>query len=431
MSNGDDWADVKTAPTDEWEDVKPVAPTRQRGESRNLSQAEVDKFSPKTALEKQREGSGRGWWEHTKQATLGMLPKPPQTLGEAFTDAAKLTPLALPFTTAAKGAEAAGGAHEAYTGARERGHDVPYSLAAGVNAPLGVNAERMERAADVGDTGGVLGEATPSAAMAVAPLAGEAAGRLGAAAKPRLAEMVRTPKNALTPGTRAISRAGGFVAGMGLAPVAKWEGGLVGAALGPTVADWVLPERAIPPETIRTTPFEGATSTAAPSGSAQLPAVPKGSPTRFPTVEPKARLGSARGSILGGGEEAPGRIIRAGERVDPLKVESAGSAAQATEGDLRKLARWGDESAARELTRRRLPPEPRAYSSAGEDYPERPERTESVTFGTEPPLEMPPSGITEPVERTSGTFGTESQPETPAPPKHRSTPKRKAPGKPE
>jgi|SRR5882757_707821 len=60
---------------------------------------------------------------------------------------------------------------------------------------------------------------------------------------PAIAERVRTPSNALTPGTRNVARVGGFIGGMALSPAAKWEAGLVGGALGPTLADAFLPKR--------------------------------------------------------------------------------------------------------------------------------------------------------------------------------------------
>lgn len=47
------------------------------------------------------------------------------------------------------------------------------------------------------------------------------------------------------------------------------------------------------------------------------------------------------------------RVILPGERIDPFAVESAGSAAQATTESLRTLAKAGDQSALRELVRRR------------------------------------------------------------------------------
>jgi len=58
-----------------------------------------------------------------------------------------------------------------YFGARERGHDIPYSAAAGVSSATGVRPLQMEQAAEHGDTAGVLGEAAGPAALAVAPSA--------------------------------------------------------------------------------------------------------------------------------------------------------------------------------------------------------------------------------------------------------------------
>lgn len=68
-------------------------------------------------------------------------------------------------------------AYQGYTGARSRGHGVPYSMAAGAGADLGVNAPAMEQAADVGNRRAILGEAAVPAAMAVAPVAAEGVAR--------------------------------------------------------------------------------------------------------------------------------------------------------------------------------------------------------------------------------------------------------------
>lgn len=58
-----------------------------------------------------------------------------------------------------------------FSGARARGHGLAYSAVAGLGAPLGVNAEAMERAADVGNSRAILGEAAVPTAMALSPLA--------------------------------------------------------------------------------------------------------------------------------------------------------------------------------------------------------------------------------------------------------------------
>jgi len=78
---------------------------------------------------------------------------------------------------------------------------------------------------------------------------------------------------------------------------------------------------------------------------------PGGRPIGMPQVTPEREFGS--------------HIILPGESVDPLRTQSAGSAAQATEFDLQRLAKAGDQSAAAELTRRRLLREgqPRSYAN--------------------------------------------------------------------
>ncbi len=87
---------------------------------------------------------------------------------------------------------AARGAAESTVGefkrAREAGHDVPYSTAAAANVPLGVSAERMEKAAEAGDPGGVLGEAAIPATLALGGIkeVREAAGKGSGAVKTAL-----------------------------------------------------------------------------------------------------------------------------------------------------------------------------------------------------------------------------------------------------
>lgn len=60
------------------------------------------------------------------------------------------------------------GAIENTAGALQRGHGVPYSVAAGEASGFGVDPERMEKAADVGNARGVIGEGIVPASMAVA-----------------------------------------------------------------------------------------------------------------------------------------------------------------------------------------------------------------------------------------------------------------------
>jgi hypothetical protein len=99
-----------------------------------------------------------------------------------------------------------------------------------------------------------------------------------------------------------------------------------------------------------------ATSSATPIGKAELPATWSGPSTTGPPpggeqVPLTSRI--AQGSAPEG--SLTRRIITPGEEIDPLARSSAGSAAQATEEDLRRLAGAGDASARQELIRRRLP----------------------------------------------------------------------------
>lgn len=104
---------------------------------------------------------------------------------------------------------------------------------------------------------------------------------------------------------------------------------------------------------------------------------PKGKPTAEEAASKAYAQRSRRGFLpvnpppgaspeqAAAGVQTPGRsIILPGESIDPLKVRGAGSAAQATEEDLQRLAAVGDQSAVVELTRRRIPVRgaPRSYS---------------------------------------------------------------------
>lgn len=105
-------------------------------------------------------------------------------------------------------------AAKGYMGARSRGQGVGYSAAAGLAAPLGVDAERMEKAADVGDAGGVIGEGAIPAAMGAAPLALKGGSalreRIGAATHDPLTGAPKTIRGALheaiAPDPHALAR---------------------------------------------------------------------------------------------------------------------------------------------------------------------------------------------------------------------------------
>jgi hypothetical protein len=95
--------------------------------------------------------------------------------------------------------------------ARGRGKSIPYSVAAGAGSVLGVNAERMEKAAEQGDTGGVLGEAAVPTALAVGGAATKAVGdalpstaRAGAALQDVKASAGHIPIDMSGPGDTAL-----------------------------------------------------------------------------------------------------------------------------------------------------------------------------------------------------------------------------------
>lgn len=93
-----------------------------------------------------------------KQAGQSLAQPPPATFGEAVKKGLEASTGALPMMI---------GAGKEFVGALKRGHDIPYSAAAGASSLVGVNPERMEKAAEQGDTAGVLGEAAVPTALAV------------------------------------------------------------------------------------------------------------------------------------------------------------------------------------------------------------------------------------------------------------------------
>jgi len=156
-----------------------------------------------TQFEKERtSGSDRGFLSHVGQSIKSMIPEPPKTIGEAASAGLKAsTGLLTPIIGAGKESIAAS----------ERGHGLPYSTAAGLSTLAGANPERMEAAANKGDTGGVLGEAAVPTAMALAPIGAEAGAR---AAVPALravhSPLTMTAEEALTKGISPRARATGF-----------------------------------------------------------------------------------------------------------------------------------------------------------------------------------------------------------------------------
>jgi hypothetical protein len=116
-----------------------------------------------------------GFWSHVGQSIRSMAPDEIPSFTDVLKAAGEST-----MGPAAKALEALHGAATEYAAARQRGHGVPYSAAAGASTAVGVSPERMEQAASQGDTAGVLGEAAVPTAIAVAPFGVEGAGRIAA-----------------------------------------------------------------------------------------------------------------------------------------------------------------------------------------------------------------------------------------------------------
>jgi hypothetical protein len=114
-----------------------------------------------------------------------------------------------------------------------------------------------------------------------------------------------------------------------------------------------LPTRIKPPKVEEASPFADMTS----SAETGKPEVKVDSSGLGETSGQKAKLVTkmqAAKDEAAAGAGTGRRVILAGEGIDPMRTESAGSAAQATEADLRRLASAGDASARQELVRRRL-----------------------------------------------------------------------------
>jgi hypothetical protein len=246
--------------------------------------------------------SGTGFWSHVGQSLKSMAPKDIPSITDALKQAG--------IEGLGPGYQAVQALHSAateYAAARERGHGVPYSAAAGASTAVGVSPERMEDAASKGDTAGVLGEAVVPTAMALAPVAGEAFGKVTPSAG-SIGTALRTESGALKPGVQVVSKGAGAAAGGALG--GGW-GALVGEHLGTNLADWLIPDRPKGAPPIKNTPFESA-----PNPVADLPK-PSG-----PTPPPrKLTLGQGEDLGLGLGNE---HIITnaQGERIGSAQIES-------------------------------------------------------------------------------------------------------------
>lgn len=192
----------------------------------------------------------------------------------------------------------------------------------------------------MGTSSGVLNNPVTQSMAAAPDAAGAAAGTEDA-----ISGMAsRVPK----PGT-------GLIRGIGHDLAKKY--------VGPRLADAILPE---PAEALPGIPA-GASRSDAAIGSPIAP--PTGAGPTTTTGGPPIQMNVGKTispppeAAQGAGAGTGRRIIMPGERIDPTRVKVAGSAAQATEQDLRRLADNGDIAAREELVRRRLPLGPVDYSN--------------------------------------------------------------------
>lgn len=190
--------------------------------------------------------------------------------------------------------------------AAQRG-DVPPEIAA-VGSMLGVSAQQQAENATKGEGGKIIGETGVPAALAVAPLVGEAA--KAARVPARVAGALRTEggSGAIKPSVHTVSRLAG--AGLGHMVGVPGLGELGGYSVGPGLAEMVIPKNAPPPVSELTgqfskvsespgpykgpssvrkgslkppppSPFAGATSSATVTTGAPIP---QGSPTPFQPI---------------------------------------------------------------------------------------------------------------------------------------------------
>ena len=130
----------------------------------------------------------------------------------------------------------------------------------GAGSALGVSDQEQRALAEKGEGGQIIGQSAVPAAMAALPLAAESIKGIPGRVKGAMPEISR--------------------------PTAT---GIIGAIRHPwrTAAGWTLEQLLgkAPPPVEGPGPLEGMTSTKEPIGNAQLPPVPKGEPTPFPPVQ--------------------------------------------------------------------------------------------------------------------------------------------------
>lgn len=246
---------------------------------------------------------------------------------------------------------------------KAQGAGLVYRTAAAAVSPI-ANVEGMEQAAEQGDTSGVIGHMAAGQTMAASPLIAEGAVRGVKAAVPAgwesatnaLRPRIFTPEGGLTPWADAITHPTKIPEQL-LKTVIKEDPAAVAArnesaayeqkaqdltrrgreqaALDMKAAREAKATAKNVPKPNPPSPFAGMTSSATPIGKAELPAVPQGNPTPFPTVA-KA------------GQQAPkSLIVEPGSKPPDLKVTYQSYPRSV----LYEMAKSGDIEAGKELLR--------------------------------------------------------------------------------
>lgn len=220
------------------------------------------------------------------------------------------------------------------------------AVTSGLGSLLGMSGERAAEAGERGEGGKILGQAAVPTALA---LAGPVVEKAASAARPALRnwaykELPTTGRPTLTPSARGVGSLGGaglgaITGGMTGVPGGAYIGGHTGLLAGPSLLERMIgapelgdirnpgPFGKIPMRAPRPTmqnppsppnPFQGMTPSRGPLGNAELPALPQGEPTPFPTVKSKSVLSRTSGSadkpfeplVWGSPEEAAAHDVR-------------------------------------------------------------------------------------------------------------------------
>lgn len=195
-----------------------------------------------TQFEKDRDQNNQG----------GALPAIGATLGKAASGlvGAAASAFDSPGERAAKAASAGADLALSDQDRKQSGRSVPYRIAAGIGQGTGIaDPVTQEKAADVGDTAGVLGSAGTSAAIATSPYIAKGLG----AAREGIGSAIHDPETmALRPGAKATAQIGGAAiggaAGLIHDPYAAVAGAGAGYRLGPSMMEGMFP--APPPKPV-------------------------------------------------------------------------------------------------------------------------------------------------------------------------------------